>query len=62
MKIKRIVLASLCAVLLVSPAFATGASLDIGEAVRLTLANNSSLRSLRQEVVKAQAFISNAPT
>ena len=56
MKIKRIVLASLCAVLLVSPAFAAGASLDIGEAVRLTLANNSSLRSLRQEVVKAQAF------
>lgn len=39
------------------PAFAdTAAPIDIYEAIDLTLKNNSGLRSLRQEVLKAQAF------
>lgn len=39
-----------------APCFAGGASMDIYEAIDLTLANNSTLRSLRQEVIKAEAF------
>lgn len=34
----------------------SGAPLDIAEALRLTLANNAELKSLRQELVKADAF------
>ena len=38
-----------------SPSFAE-ISMDIKEAIALTLENNSELRSLRQEMVKADAF------
>ena len=54
MKTRKTAVAVLFAALLASPAFA--APLDISEAIRLTLADNSSLCSLRQEAVKARAF------
>ena len=39
------------------PSFAKPAvSLDITEAIELTIKNNSGLRSLRQEIIKAEAF------
>lgn len=38
-----------------APSFAA-APLEIGEAVAITMKNNSSLRSLRQELIKAEAF------
>ena len=38
-----------------APSFAA-APLKIGEAVSITLKNNSELRSLRQELIKAEAF------
>ena len=49
------VIISAC-VLSAAPCLAQGTSMDIYEAIDLTLKNNSSLRSLRQEVIKAEAF------
>ena len=55
MKIKKLFLTVLFAFIFAAPACAA-APLDIKEAIRLALDNNSSLRSLRQEAVKAKAF------
>ena len=44
------------AALCLASAAAASAPVDISEAVRLTLKDNSALRSLRQELMKAQAF------
>jgi len=52
----KIILAAALLLLLPKPAPADGLSLDIKEAIELTLANNAELLSLRQEAVKARAF------
>ena len=53
-KLAGFLAAALCAV--TSAASAAPPPIDIGEAVQLTLKDNAALRSLRQELVKAQAF------
>ena len=49
-------LAACIAVFAASQCFAGTAPLKIAEAVSITLKNNSELRSLRQELIKAEAF------
>ncbi len=48
--------AGTAAALCLASAAAASAPVDINEAVKLTLKDNSALRSLRQELIKAQAF------
>ena len=56
MKMKKCFAAALAAFALCSAAQAERAPLCIGEALRITLENNAELKSLRQELAKADAF------
>ncbi|KEJ93427.1 TolC family protein [Synergistes jonesii] len=56
MKMKKCLAAALAAFALCSAAQAERTPLCIGEALRITLENNAELKSLRQELAKADAF------